>query len=69
MGEDARQLGGVDASAPSGGDIEIEDVRRLAPDFVTTFKSLSRIMVAQESKLLWQRKIYETCYYFFILIS
>lgn len=47
-----RQLGAVDASALSGGDIEIEDVRKkLAPDFVTTFKSLSRTMVAQETKL------------------
>ena len=52
MEEGARQLGAVDASALSGGDIEIEDVRKkLAPDFVHTFESLSRTMVAQETKL------------------
>jgi hypothetical protein len=50
--EGAKQLGAVDASGLSSGDIEIEHVRKkLAPDFVPTFKSLSSVMVAQETKL------------------
>ena len=52
MAEGAKQLGAVDVSGLSSGDIEIEHVRKkLAPDFVPTFKSLSSVMVAQETKL------------------
>lgn len=50
VAEGVRQVAAVDMTELNSGKIEISDVRRLAPDFQVTFKSLLRVMEIQETK-------------------